>query len=54
MTREKAIDVLQMIQRSHDTEMAHIDADDVLCELLKSLGYEDVVSEYQKINKWFA
>ena len=54
MTREKAIDVLQMLQQSHDTEMAHIDADDVLCELLKSLGYEDVVSEYQKINKWFA
>ena len=43
-----------MLQQSHDTEMAHIDADDVLCELLKSLGYEDVVSEYQNVNKWFA
>lgn len=54
LTKEQAIATLQMLQQSHDTEMAHIDADDVLCKLLKSLGYEDVVSEYQKINKWFA
>ena len=54
MTKEKAIETLQMLQQSHDTELAHIDADDVLCELLKSLGYEDVVSEYQKVDKWFA
>ena len=54
MTKEKAIDVLRMLQQSHDTEMAHIDADDILCQLLETLGYEDVVSEYQKVNKWFA
>lgn len=54
MTKEKAIDILQMIQKSHDTEIAHIDADDILCQFLESLGYEDVVSEYQKIDKWFA
>ena len=54
MNKETAIETLQRLQQSHDTEMAHIDADDVLCELLKSLGYEDVVSEYQNVNKWFA
>lgn len=54
MNKETAIETLQMLQQSRDTEMAHIDADDVLCELLKSLGYEDVVSEYQNVNKWFA
>lgn len=54
MTKEKAIDILQMIQKSHDIEIAHIDADDILCQFLESLGYEDVVSEYQKIDKWFA
>lgn len=54
MTKEKAIDILQMIQKSHDTEIAHIDADDILCQFLESLGYEDVVSEYQKVDKWFA
>jgi len=54
MNKETAIETLQMLQQSHDTELAHIDADDVLCELLKSLGYEDVVSEYQKVDKWFA
>ena len=54
MTKEKAIDILRMIQKSHDTEIAHIDADDILCQFLESLGYEDVVSEYQKVDKWFA
>mgnify|MGYP001356994692 FL=1 len=54
MNKETAIETLQMLQQSHDTEMAHIDADDILCQLLETLGYEDVVSEYQKVNKWFA
>lgn len=33
-------------------EEEHIDADEVLCQLLNSLGYEDVVSEYRKIEKF--
>jgi hypothetical protein len=32
----------------------HVDADIVLCELLISLGYEDVVDEYRKIEKWYS
>ena len=34
--------------------MAHAHADDVLTELLISLGYQDVVDKYEKIDKWFA
>lgn len=34
--------------------MAHVNADDILCDLLKLLGYEDVVVEYNKIGKWYA
>jgi hypothetical protein len=32
----------------------HVEADEVLCELLISLGYEDVVEEYRKIEKWYS
>lgn len=55
MTREEAIAVLKELQDTGgDVEMDHIRADDVLCEMLKTLGFEDVVIEYDAINKWYA
>ena len=54
MNKDTAIKELRIIQQSNDVEMAHIDADRILCDLLISLGYEDVVDEYEAINKWFA
>lgn len=36
-----------------DTEAAHRFADDILCDLLTSLGYVDVVAEYRKIHKFY-
>lgn len=54
MTKEEAIKKLLECQQDDDTENAHADADDVLCELLNSLGYGEVVSEYEKVDKWFA
>lgn len=38
----------------YDEEFAHPDADVVLCDLLKELGFEDVVELYEKIPKWYA
>ena len=54
MNREDAINQLKDQQDSTDTECAHCEADDIICELLESLGYKDVVEEYNKIDKWFA
>jgi hypothetical protein len=58
MTREEAlkalVDIQQEEKKSRDYEMTHVDADSVLCQLLFSLGYGDVVTEYQRINKWYA
>jgi len=54
MTRERAIEILKEEQKCSDKEMAHSRADDVLCDLLKSLGHGDVVKEYKKIDKWYA
>jgi hypothetical protein len=52
--RLDAIRQLQECQNNRDIEAAHGDADDILCSLLKSLGFDDVVAEYEKVNKWFA
>lgn len=54
MTRDEAIVKLKHLQGEGDTESAHTDADDILCELLCSLGYEDVAKEYGKVGKWYA
>ena len=37
-----------------DTEMAHIDADDALIDLLKGLGLNDVAELYVEVSKWYA
>lgn len=54
MTREEAIERLKSWQGPTDIEIAHGEADDVLCELLVSLGYQDVVDEWEKVDKWYA
>ncbi len=54
MTPEQAIQKLIEQQKNRDTEEAHVEADDVLCYLLKSLGYTEVVTEYEKVKKWYS
>jgi uncharacterized transporter YbjL len=53
MTRDKALIRLRRLQKSGDTECAHIAADGILCRLLENLGFEDVVDEYYKVEKWY-
>jgi len=40
-------------QEDLDLENAHMKADQALCELLKGLGFEDLVYEFESINKWY-
>jgi hypothetical protein len=48
MTKEQAIEKLRELQKSED-EQAYEQATTVLCEFLISLGYADVVEEYDKL-----
>ena len=41
-------------QRNRDTVVAHADADDALCELLRELGYQEVVAAWERVAKWYA
>lgn len=54
MNSADAVKELIELQSDTDTEMAHIRADDVLCDLLESLGFDEVVVESHKIKKWHA
>lgn len=54
MSREEAIRQLKLAQASLDTEAAHCSADEVLCELLESLGFSDVVDAWKEVSKWYA
>ena len=54
VTPETAVDILTRINEVSDTEMAHIHADNVLCALLRNLGYNDIVNTYERINKWYS
>lgn len=56
MTKDEAIKKLKEIQNDteNDEEFCHINADNVLCDLLETLGYKEVVDEWDKIKKWYA
>jgi hypothetical protein len=38
----------------YDTERNHVEEDELLCDLLIKLGYEELIVLYNKINKWYA
>lgn len=55
MTKEEALLKLAEIKKdAGDIETDHGKADQVLCELLESLGYSEVVKAYDEIEKWYA
>lgn len=51
--KQKYIEKMESIERK-DKEIAHLRADDLLCALLKELGYSEVVEAWERIPKWYA
>ena len=45
---------LRYCQDSDDTEIAHARADEILCNFLIDLGYQNIVDEYEKVDKWYS
>ena len=56
MTKEEAIAELERIIKEDDgdPESQHGNADYVLVELLRSLGYEDVTAVWEEVPRWYA
>lgn len=40
--------------RSGFPEVVHPEADDILCNILKDLGFEEIVEAYDKVPKWYS
>ena len=43
-----------ILDTSRDPECDHLSADDLMCEVLCQLGYNDGVKIFDKIPKWYA
>lgn len=50
----EAIKSLKSLQEYGDPESAHNGADEVLCKVLISLGLQEVVDEWDLVDKWYA
>ena len=50
----KYIEQLEEVQKLDNKEIAHREADAILCEFLRALTYTEVVDAYEKIGKWYA
>lgn len=56
MNQKEAVAELRRLadEGGYDVERDHSQADDVLCDLLRTLGCQDVVAEWDRIKKWYA
>lgn len=50
----KLRDEMESLIECGDTENAHSRADEILCELLESLGYGKIVDLYYDVEKWYS
>lgn len=54
VTPEQFLARMAVIAEDDDQESAHCDADDLLCEVLASLGFGDGVAIFAAMPKWYA
>ena len=54
MTKEEFRNKMQAIADKRDIEEGHIEADDLMCELLKGLGYGEGVDIFEGMDRWYA
>ena len=52
--KQSVIDRLKQEQKNDDYEIAHCNADDLLCELLNKVGLQEVVDEFIKVGRWYS
>lgn len=45
---------MREISKNGDFEVAHVDADDLMCLVLTQLGYEEGVEVFENMEKWYA
>lgn len=49
------VDALEELQKPNgDVEQQHCDADGILIQFIRSLGYDDIADAWLKVPKWYA
>ena len=51
---KEAVEKMKECVNNSDIELSHLDADNILCDVLTQLGYKELVDLYEKVNKWYA
>lgn len=54
MTYEQALVRMRAAKQIEDTEAAHLEADEILCQYLRELGATELVDLWNEIDKWYA
>jgi len=54
MTPEEFKAKMQECADNYDTECGHSNADALMCELLRSMGYGEGVLIFEEMDKWYA
>lgn len=48
-----AVARLERLQAARDPEIAHEQADRILCEFLRAIGHRDVADEFDAVERWY-
>lgn len=48
-----AVARLERLQGAPDPEIAHQQADQVLCEFLRAIGHREVADEFDAVERWY-
>jgi len=54
MSPKEFCDEMKRLAKDDYTETWHINADDLMCSLLRTLGYEDGVEIFESKPKWYS
>lgn len=54
MTPEQFAERMREIAEETYTEDRHINADNLMCDLLRGLGYGEGVDTFERMYKWYA
>ncbi len=52
--KQLAANRMKKIAANGDKESAHVQADDLLCDLLDAAGFEEVTAIFRKMDKWYS
>lgn len=50
---EDALQQMKALQDRDDFDVAHLEADGILCDFLRSQGYDQLVDLFEGVGKWY-